>query len=91
MKKSSAFTLAEVSITLGIIGIVAAMTLPSLISKYQNKILANQAKKSYSMILNALNLTKAQLGGTDYALIFTNDYSGTNSRHEATAKKSLGI
>ena len=39
MKKNSAFTLAEVLITLGIIGIVAAMTLPSLIAKYQDKVL----------------------------------------------------
>lgn len=29
------FTLAEVLITLGIIGVVAAMTMPSLITKYQ--------------------------------------------------------
>lgn len=32
------FTLAEVLITLGIIGIVAALTLPSLIQKYQEKV-----------------------------------------------------
>ena len=32
-----AFTLAEVLITLGIIGIVAAMTIPTLIANYQNK------------------------------------------------------
>lgn len=30
-----AFTLAEILITLGIVGIVAAMTLPSLIQDYQ--------------------------------------------------------
>ena len=35
--KKSAFTLAEVLITLGIIGVVAAITLPSLIQKYQKK------------------------------------------------------
>ena len=35
MKKS--FTLAEVLITLGIIGVVAAMTLPSLIGNYKKK------------------------------------------------------
>ena len=34
-KKKAAFTLAEVLITLGIIGIVAAMTMPMLIAKYQ--------------------------------------------------------
>ena len=30
MKKSAAFTLAEVLITLGIIGVVAAMTIPNV-------------------------------------------------------------
>lgn len=33
------FTLAEVLITLGIIGIVAAMTLPGLINKYEKMLL----------------------------------------------------
>ena len=35
--KKAAFTLAEVLITLGIIGVVAAMTIPTLIANYQNK------------------------------------------------------
>lgn len=35
--KLKAFTLAEVLITLGIIGVVAAMTLPALINNKQNK------------------------------------------------------
>ena len=37
MKKKNAFTLAEVLITLGIIGIVAAMTLPVLVGHYKKK------------------------------------------------------
>ena len=45
---SHAFTLAEVLITLGIIGLVAAMTLPSLISNYQHKVLESQFNKAYS-------------------------------------------
>ena len=36
-KKILAFTLAEVLITLGIIGIVAAMTIPTLMSKYRKE------------------------------------------------------
>ena len=36
--RKAAFTMAEVLITLGIIGIVAAMTLPSLIGKYQKQV-----------------------------------------------------
>lgn len=62
-----AFTLAEVLITLGVIGIVAAMTLPTLIANYKNKVLLNQAKNSYSKISNALLLVKTQNGYDSYA------------------------
>lgn len=44
-----AFTLAEVLITLSVIGVVAAMTLPTLIKEYQKHVWVNQLKKSYSM------------------------------------------
>jgi prepilin-type cleavage/methylation N-terminal domain protein len=37
MSKNKGFTLAEVLITLGIIGIVAAMTIPTILAKYQEK------------------------------------------------------
>lgn len=50
MKK--AFTLAEVLITLGIIGIVAAMTLPALMADYRAKELEVRFKKAYSTIWN---------------------------------------
>ena len=53
--RKSAFTLAEVLITLGIIGVVAAMTLPALVANYKNKVLANQTKKTYATLLNAMN------------------------------------
>lgn len=36
-KKIFAFTLAEVLVTLGVIGVVAAMTMPTLISNHQKK------------------------------------------------------
>lgn len=44
------FTLAEVLITLGIIGVVAALTLPSLIQKYQEKVTLERLKKAYSLL-----------------------------------------
>ncbi len=50
--KFYAFTLAEVLITLGIIGIVAAMTLPTIIQKQQEKVLINQLKVANSTISN---------------------------------------
>ena len=48
-----AFTLAEVLITLGIIGVVAALTLPVLIQHYQEKETVNKLKKAYSAISQA--------------------------------------
>ncbi len=49
-----AFTLAEVLITLGIIGIVAAMTLPSLVGKYQKKVTVERLKKVYTVLSQAV-------------------------------------
>ena len=53
MKKFEAFTLAEVLITLGIIGVVAAMTLPTLINNIQEKHFIAAWKKSFAEISNA--------------------------------------
>lgn len=46
----SGFTLAEVLITLGIIGIAAAMTIPALLNNQKNKELEASFKKSYSTL-----------------------------------------
>lgn len=48
------FTLAEVLITLGIIGLVAAMTLPGVVANYQKKEAAAKLKKIYSSISQVL-------------------------------------
>lgn len=57
-----AFTLAEVLITLGIIGIVAAITLPALVANYKGNILKTQLQKSYSVIHNALQMMNNEQG-----------------------------
>lgn len=62
VKKINSFTLAEVLITLGVIGIVAAMTLPQLIRNYQHKVLETQFKKSVSVISQVVLQTKNELG-----------------------------
>ena len=48
-----AFTLAEVLITLGIIGVIAAITIPNLINNIQERQLKEAWKKEYS-VLNQL-------------------------------------
>ena len=46
------FTLAEVLITLGIIGVVAALTMPALVAKYRNLVYVTRLKKAYSTLEN---------------------------------------
>ena len=61
-----AFTLAEVLITLGIIGVVAAMTLPSVIANYREKETVTKLKKLNSTFQNAYNLLiQDEFGGVD--------------------------
>ncbi len=50
------FTLAEVLITLGIIGVVAVLTVPNLVSNYQKKVYVAQLQKAYNQISNAVSL-----------------------------------
>ena len=57
-----AFTLAEVLITLGIIGVVAALTLPSVITKCQKQITVNKLKSSYSLLYQAFEMAKNDYG-----------------------------
>ncbi len=60
-RKRPAFTLAEVLITLGIIGVVAAMTMPTLVSHYRHKVLETQFKKAYSTLSQAVIPIQTQL------------------------------
>lgn len=58
--KKIALTLAEILITLGIIGLVASMTIPVIISNVQKNILENQSKVTYSKFTNAFKLMMAK-------------------------------
>ncbi len=62
LHERTAFTLAEVLITLGIIGIVAALTLPVIISDVKNSQLEAGLKKAYSVLGQALNMYQAENG-----------------------------
>ena len=59
-----AFTLAEVLITLGIIGIVSAMTIPTLVKNYQQMLLVTRFKKEYSTLSQAYKLALLDFGPT---------------------------
>ena len=58
--KRAAFTLAEVLITLGIIGVVAAMTIPTLINNFQAKQYETKLKQAYTLTTNAISYLHSQ-------------------------------
>ena len=78
-KKYLGFTLAEVLITLGIIGVVAAITIPALINNYKAARLKSQFLKSYSTIQQVFKRMqddeistdpKSYIDGSSYYKIF---------------------
>ena len=76
--KNRAFTLAEVLITLGIIGVVAAITLPNLMTAYKARVLRSQFMKSYSLIQQSYKMMEADgvsTSPTDYDRISGDDSS----------------
>ncbi len=63
--KKCAFTIAEVLITLGIIGVVAALTIPTLMQKTNEQETVAKVKSSYSNFSNAFNLAESHYGSAD--------------------------
>lgn len=72
MKKKihDGFTLAEVLITLGIIGIVAALSLPTLIANNQQKVLKTQFLKAYNVLTQALTQTVNEFGAVPQCYVW---------------------
>lgn len=63
MKKTySAFTLAEVLITLGVIGVVAAMTLPTVFADIKATRFKTQFKKTLSVVNQGVRMAQAKWG-----------------------------
>lgn len=81
-----AFTLAEVLITLGIIGLVAAMTIPAAIQRSQEQNAVVQLKKTYTTLSNAFNRAVADNGAPNgWGLIST-----TKNYDPVIAEKMMG-
>lgn len=79
------FTLAEVLITLGIIGIVAAITIPNLMTNNKAKKLRSQFLKSYSVISQSIKLMQ-----NDDISLDPSTYSNQNSFY-STYKKYFNV
>lgn len=74
MKKKVAFTLAETLITLVVIGVVSAMTIPNLVIKHQKDQAVIQLKGAYSIFAQAASMARSEYGdfvSWDYTLTNT--------------------
>lgn len=76
MRKTNGFTLAEVLITLGVIGIVAAMTIPTLIANIKGAQYRTKFKKVISTLSNAARMSQEQYGF---------DFAGIDNRCNANS------
>ncbi len=83
MNKKSGFTLAEVLVTLMIIGVIAAMTIPSLMQSTSQQEYKAAFKKGISMLNQAITLNYA-LDGRD-----ATDFTSTNFFHLMTQRLNV--
>ena len=91
---NNGFTMAEVLITLGIIGVVVAMTLPALVQKYRTHVVETRLKKFYSIINQAVLLSKNANGdfeGWTYWIKEEQDEDGNYINKVEDADKSFQL
>ena len=98
-KVKFAFTLAEVLITLGIIGIVAALTIPGLMNNYKAQRLRSQFLESYSIVQQVfkqmesddISLNPADYpSGTFYKVFMRYLQAPTNCTYKRDSKVCFG-
>ena len=78
-RKRPAFTLAEVLITLGIIGVVAALAIPTLLENHRKQVVTSRLQKFYTTFNQAVLLAENKYGEIEYwdnADLFTPSGSG---------------
>ena len=93
-KSKIAFTLAEVLITLGIIGVVAAMTMPTLVGKYQEKVTISKLKKMNTVLNQAFQMAVKDHGTPDlwgYSSSVLGDNPTDEEKEQAAKGKNIVI
>ena len=87
MKKG--FTLAEVLITLGIIGVVAAITIPSLIQNNQKRVIEAKLKEDYSILQQVMKY--AEYNDLSLEGSFPDNDAGVRSWYETYLKNNIKV
>lgn len=91
VKPKFAFTLAEVLITLGIIGIISAITIPSVIQNKYDKETVSRLKKVYSSLSQAYLFIFSEYGEpTNWGIVRANEGTGNTPTVEG-AKSSANL
>lgn len=86
--KISGFTLSEVLLVLSVIGVVAALTIPTLINNISKDQYVSKLKKNYSVFSQAFNMLLADNGG-DISPVFTNADTGANAMNAFASKLNV--
>jgi len=63
IKKRHGFTLAEVLITIGVIGVISAMAIPALIQNIRERQTVAKLQTTYSILVQAIRLAEQESGG----------------------------
>ncbi len=77
MNKKFAFTLSEVLVTMSIIGVISALTVPTLINSYQRKAYSVQLRKVVNDISNAVDMLITEEGKTKFSA--TTEYANLDT------------
>ena len=77
MNKKFAFTLSEVLVTMSIIGVISALTVPTLIDSYQRKAYSVQLRKVVNDISNAVDMLITEEGKTKFSA--TTEYANLDT------------
>lgn len=83
----TAFTLAEVLITLAIIGIVAALTIPNLIQSYKKRVVETRLARFHSMMNQAIKLSEVDNGPKEYWTTMKDGFMDINDAPDALPPK----
>ncbi len=85
----TAFTLAEVLITLGIIGVVAALTIPTLMANHRKQVVETRLAKFYSTMNQAIKMAEVDYGDVkqwdEFVQGFEKDEDGNPTTSKALA------
>ena len=71
------FTLAEILITIGVIGVVAAITIPTLIKNYQKLVMVHRLKMAYTIFSQAVQMSIEENGDPSSWTVYSETFLST--------------